>query len=273
MPNSNEISVPTVKSVTRPARTRVQPLGGTGKSVYIMAGLTGLSIIGAIMAHSYGKGGEVQLATNAPNATVILDSRFFQTDRSGVAHLEQRFPYGRRTLQITHPEYEPLSTTLNTGWLSSNSFSFHLNPIPLTLQINTRPGATISLNNQTAGSADSEGVFQKQGILPGDYDIKVELSGYTPFHLTEHLSPKFARIYAGLRPTAERVRAEQEQQQELAANSAKAQELLAAARREFASRQYSSALASVNEALRLEPNNTQAQQLKNQIAQTMNILK
>jgi hypothetical protein len=272
MPSPHELSVSPVASVAAPSRTRLPPLGGAGKSFYFLVGFTGLLIIGALLAHFYAKGGDVQIATNAPNASVVLDSTFAQTDRSGFARF-QRFPYGRRSLQVTHPEYEPLSTTLNRGWLSSNSFSFHLNPIPLTLQINTRPGATISLNNQTVGTADTDGVFQKQGIMPGDYDIKVDLSGYTPFHLAEHLSPKFARVYAFLRPTAERVRAEQEQQQQLAANAAQVQELLAAARREFTSRQYGSALASVNDALHLEPNNTQAQQLKDQIVQTMNILK
>src|SRR5271157_3142441 len=152
-------------SVTQPAlevkrpqpipRTRLQPIGGSGKSAYIMFICLALSIVGALASRSYSKGGIAYLATNAPGANIQVDGGLAgATNSSGSAEFG-RLPYGARPLQITHPDYEPLSTTISMGWLSGNRFSFQLKPVPLTLTVNTAPGAEVLLNGQSMGTANN----------------------------------------------------------------------------------------------------------------------
>lgn len=179
-------------------RTRLQPVGGSGKSVYVMLVLLALSLIGALAARSYSKGGTAYIACNAPAAFINVDGSFRgMTGPSGSAEFRS-LPYGARTLEIQQRDYEPLSTSITMGWLSKNRFSLQLKPLPLTLTIFTAPGADVQLNGQSVGTANNQGVFAKNDVMPGDYDIQVTLSGYTPFHVRRHLSPKFERLYAGL---------------------------------------------------------------------------
>jgi hypothetical protein len=234
-----------------------------------------LSIIGALASRSYSKGGMAYLATNAPGANIQVDGGFARagaTNASGSAEFG-RLPYGARSLQIIHRDYEPLSTTIGMGWFSGNRFSFQLKPIPLTLTVNTAPGAEVLLNGQSVGTANNQGAFVKAGVMPGDYDIQVTLAGYSPFHIRRHLSPKFEQMYAGLSVSQERVRQMQDEQRRTQENAAKVQQLLRTAQQQFNSRQYQAALAAVDEALKLEPGNAVAQQLKTRVVQTINILK
>ncbi len=231
-----------------------------------------LSIIGALASRSYSKGATAYITSNAPGANVRIDGNFDRTNPSGSAEFPG-LPYGLRSLQIGHPDYEPLSTSINMGWLSGNRFSFRLVPIPLTLTVNTAPGAEVLLNGQSVGTANNQGVFVKAGVMPGDYDIQVTLAGYSPFHIRRHLSPRFEQMYAGLNVSQERLLQMQEEQRRAQENAVKVQQLLGSARQQFNSRQYKAALGTVDEALKIEPGNAWAQQLKNQIVQTMNVLR
>jgi uncharacterized protein HemY len=109
--------------------------------------------------------------------------------------------------------------------------------------------------------------------MPGDYDIQVTLAGYSPFHIRRHLSPKLEQMYAGLNISQERVQQMQDEQRRGQENAVKVQQLLRTAQQQFNSRQYQAALAAVDEALKLEPGNVAAQQLKTRVVQTINILK
>ena len=254
-------------------RTRLQPIGGSGKSVYIMFICLALSIIGALASRSYSKGGMAYLATNAPGVNIQVDGGFAGTTNASGSAEFGRLPFGARSLQIIHQDYEPLSTTIVMGWFSGNRFSFKLKPIPLTLTVNTAPGAEVLLNGQSMGTANNQGAFVKAGVMPGDYDIQVTLAGYTPFRLRRHLSPKFEQMYAGLNISQDRVRQMQEEQRRAQENAVQVQQLLRTAQQQFNSRQYQAALAAVDEALKLEPGNVTAQQLKTRVVQTINILK
>jgi len=116
-------------------------------------------------------------------------------------------------------------------------------------------------------------VFVKTGVMPGDYEIQVTMAGYTPFHQTRHLSPRFEQVYAGLNISQQRIQQIQDEQRRAQENALKVQQLLRTAQQQFNSRQYQAALASVEEALKLEPENVGAQQLKTRVVQTINILK
>jgi hypothetical protein len=250
----------------------LQPIGGSGKSVYVVLICLTLSIIGAVASRSYSKGTTAYISSNAPGASVRVDGGFGRANSSGAAEFIG-LPFGTRSLAIEHGDYAPLSTSMSLGWLSGNRFSFHLTPIPLTLTVNTMPGAEVVLNGQSVGTANNQGAFVKTGVMPGDYDIQVTLAGYSPFQVRRHLSPKFEQMYAGLNISQEHLHQMQEEQRRAQENAGKVQHLLGSARQQFNSRQYQAALGTVDEALRIEPGNTGAQQLKNQIVQTMSILR
>ena len=263
---------PEVKRARPAPRTRLQPIGGNGKSVYVMGICLALSIIGAFASRSYSIGGTVYIASNAPLASVQLDGIFQSNSAAGSAEFHN-LPFGVRHLQIHDRDHEPLSTSISMGWLSSNRFSFHLTPIPLTLQVNTVPGAEVLLNGQNAGTANNQGVFVKPGLMPDDYDIQVTMAGYNPFHEKRHLSPRFEQVYVGLSVSQERIRQMQEEQRQAQENTAKVQQLLRTAQQQFSSRQYQAALTTVDDALKLDPENAGAQQLKTRVARTIDILK
>lgn len=254
-------------------RTRIQPAGGSGKSVYLAAILLVLSVLGAFASRSYGKGGTAYIRTNAPGAVIRLDSGFaIAADDSGAAQMIGT-PFGARTVNIASQDFEEFKTTLSVGWLSGNTFSLQLTPIPLTLTVNTMPAAEVLLNGQSAGSANSQGLFVKEGVTPGEYDIQVRLPGYNTFTQHRHLSPRFVQVFAGLNMSRERVEQIEQEQRRAQENASKVQQLMASARQKFNSRQYQAALASVEEALQIDPSNALAQQLKNQVVQTINILR
>ncbi len=272
MSSSASQPVPEVKPVQPIPRTRLQPIGGAGKSVYVVAVCLTLSIVGALTSRAYSKGGTAFIASNAPAANIQVDVSFRIASAAGSVEFPG-LPFGTRSLQIRDRDHEALSTIIPLGWLSSNHFSFQLTPIPLTLMINTVPGAEVLLNGQSAGVSNNQGVFVKAGVMPGDYDIQVTLAGHSPFHQKRHLSPKLERVFAWLNVSQERMQQMQEEQRHNQENAIKVQQLLGSARQQFNSRQYKAALASVDQALRIDPANSGAQQLKNQIVQTMNILR
>lgn len=263
---------PEVMVVQHSVRTRLTPIGGSGKSLYVMLVCLALSIAGALASRSYAKGGTAHITSNAPGVNIQIDGNFSTANASGSMEVAG-MPFGSRNLQIGNRDYRPVSTAISMGWLSDNRFSFQLTPIPLTLTVNSMPGAEVLLNGKSIGTANSQGVFIKTDVMPGDYDIQVTMSGYNPFHQTGHLSPPFQQVYAGLNVSRERIQQIQEEQQQAQANALKVQQLLRNAQQQFNSRQYQAALAGVEEALKLQPANADAQQLKTRIVQTINILK
>jgi hypothetical protein len=187
-----------VKPSQRISRTRHQSIGANRKSVYVVLICVTLCIVGALASRSYARGSMAFVFSNAPDASIQLDQGFGVTNASGFASVGP-LPYGAHSLRIVHRDYQPISTSISLGWLSGNRFSFQLIPIPLTLRINTMPGAQILLDDQSAGTANGQGVFIKPGVMPGYYRIQVRHAGYSPFILAQHLSPPVAQIDAGLK--------------------------------------------------------------------------
>lgn len=261
--------------INQKGRTRLEPIGGSGKSQRVMLLLLGLSLFGALVSRFYGGGASVHLTSNSPGAIVRLDGgRMSGTaDASGNADLLQ-VPYGSRSVEIIHPDYERFETAVSVSLLSANRFPFQLKPIPLTLTVNTIPGAEVSLNGQSQGNANSQGVFSKDGVNSGIYDILVTLPGYSSFSRARyHLSPASNSLDASLTISPERQRQMQEELQRELQGAERSRQLVIAARQQFNARQYEAALQSVDEALKIQPGNVEAQQLRSQVVQTMNILK
>jgi hypothetical protein len=129
------------------------------------------------------------------------------------------------------------------------------------------------LNGQNAGVANNEGAFVKENVMPGDYDIQVTLRGHAPFQIRRHLSPSSEQLYANLNITQERLQEMREEQRRAQEKATRAQQLIANAQQQFTLRQYRGALALIDQALQIEPENPNAKQLRNQIVETLKILK
>jgi hypothetical protein len=167
-------------------RTRLQPIGGHGKSIYVMLICLVLSIACALGAHSYSNGGAVHINHNASNARVFIDGSsttllVSPNDYRGV-------PFGTRTIQIVHEDFEPVTRSVHVGWLSENSFTFQLKPMVTILFVNTTPFAAIALDGQEAGTANNQGVFVRAGINAGMHTVGISLPGYSRFAGQVHLA-------------------------------------------------------------------------------------
>jgi PEGA domain len=261
----------------RSRRTRLELAGGRGKSLSIMLVLLGLSLVCALAGRAYSKGGHVRITSNVRRAMIQIDgNQMVPADATGAAEFAG-IPFGSRSVQIIPQgfpaEYQPLTTTIHEAWLSGNNFSFTLQPVPVDLRVQTVPGAQISLNGQSSGYANNQGIFQKQGLNPGEYDITVSAPGYNPFQARQRLRPPAHQVYAYLSMTAERQRQIQQEQRAAQEKAQRFELLLRNAHQQFVTRHYPGALATVDQALQLQPGDARAQQLKNQIVQTMRILR
>jgi hypothetical protein len=182
-------------------------------------------------------------------------------------------PYGARTIEILQGDFEPFTQTTSVGWLSSNTFAYQLRPKVTSLLIRTNPDAQVSLNGQPAGNANQQGVFMKEGVNAGVYEIEVSLPGFTTWREKLHLGSPRSEFWAGLNISRERQQQMEAQQQQAQQNRVRFEQLLNTAQGQFRARQYKPALASVDEALKLQPNEPRAERLRSQIQQTMSILK
>src|SRR5690349_2637639 len=67
------------------ARTRLEPLGGSGKSLYVALVCLGLSVVGALASRAYSKGGTAYITCNVPGAFMQVDGNSAVADASGAA--------------------------------------------------------------------------------------------------------------------------------------------------------------------------------------------
>ncbi len=253
-------------------RTRLKAPTSSGLSFRIALVSAVVLSLSAILAHWYGSGATATITCNAPGAHIVLNGYPNFADAGGNVELK-RLDYGSARLVIQHPDYEPLDTNVHLSWLGTNRFRYDLKPIPATVRIDTLPGATVYLNGREAGRANGQGRYLSGELSPGEYDIEVKLAGYSPYVEHRRLRAGSTQVWTNLNPTAERLRQVEAEQQKASENAAQVQRLFSAAQQRFASRQYNAALESVNQALRLDPANAGALQLRDQIVQTMSILK
>jgi hypothetical protein len=214
----------------------------------------------------YANGRTLTVRTNAPNAQVTLDGgRWTSVGPARVAAFE-KIPFGRREVAVTQPEYEPFSQVVSVGWFSfSPELQANLKPLPVELTVRTNAGAEVFLNNVSAGRAGQDGTFVRPDVIPGDYEIGVSLAGYTSWRAQTHLSPPSRTLWANLQITQEKVR-------EIEAKRAEVTRHIADARRAFAGRDYHGALGALNAALALNPENSEAKSMRDQVDQTLKIL-
>jgi hypothetical protein len=210
----------------------------------------------------YTRGVTVTVATNAPHAIINID----HLGRIGPTASFDKIPYGKRYIQVSHPEYEPFALQLSLGWFSFNPHvRAELKPRPVELTIQTAPGAEVFLSGASIGRAGPNGVLKRSDVVPGDYKIDVKLGGYTEWSIREHLGPPKQTLLAYLQPSPERLR-------EIEINRAQVAHYIGEARRHFSARNYQAAVVALNQALELEPENGEAKYLRDQLDQIMKIL-
>jgi hypothetical protein len=231
---------------------------------WILGGVVLLILLSLVSCIS-SQGADIYIHTNVPDATISLDGRPSTGDNTVAAF--RGIPHGERQLEITHRDYQPLRDAVHHGWFSNHNLTYQLNPIPISLVVNTTPRAEVLLNNSTVGHADQEGHFQKDNLVGGSYQIRLREAGYLELSYAIEIHPfqqNVVNAYLTISPG--RQRQIEENRQEITS-------LLRTAQQQFANRQYSSALASVDAALKLDPSNGEAAGFRARIVETMNILK
>jgi len=210
----------------------------------------------------FSRGATISVSSNVPDAIVELDGR---STRGGTVQFSG-VPFGERRLALSHSDYEPAQQLVNVGWFTGHAIRVEMKPLMVRLTVRTEPGAELLLNGNLLGAADSRGHFEKPDVLPGEYRLSVRLPGYTEWSGTLRLRPTEQGVDAPLQITPERQRQIEEKRAEM-------DRLLRVAQSQYTIRQYAAALQTVESALRIDPRNGLAQQLKERIVQTMNILK
>ncbi len=244
------------------ARSEKKPI----TSFRCMLAAVGTLLVMIFICRMYANGVSLTVETNVPGAQVALDdnSRWLESG-SRVASFE-KIPFGRRQLVVSHPDYESSFQVVSVGWFSfSPRARADLKPRPVELTIRTTPNAEVFLNGVSAGRAGEDGVFFKPDVVPGEYQIGVRLSGYTQWNTQGRLRPPNRQFWASLQMSPEKLLEIQE-------NRAKIVQHIGEARRLFGARDYQGALAALGAALTIDPQNSEARSLREQVEQTMKIL-
>lgn len=242
----------------------MQVPGLKGKSSHWM--LVAVSLLSALALWSWlrSKGGELLVQTNVPSANVTIDGRGMPADSSGAARFQ--LPFGTRQLQLYHPDYFEVTQSVNLGWLSGSAVQVNMQPRPVRLTLRSQSGAEVLLDDKSLGRADANGYFERDGLTPGQHKVTVRLEGYFQRAEALRLRPPEQQLELYLTITPERQRQIEVARQEI-------YNRIRSARTLFSSREYQAAVQQVEGALKLDPENVEARQLRDRIVETMNILK
>lgn len=230
---------------------------------WILGGVT-LLILLSLLSCISSQGADIYIRTNVLGAAIRLDNQVLGSDNN--ATVFRKIPHGDRQLQITHRDYQPLSNIVHHEWFSNHNLIFQLVPAPVRLTVNTTPGAEVLLDNSSLGHADQQGHFQQDNLVAGTYQIRLKEAGYLDASATIEIHPPQHNVNGYLTMSPGRQRQIEENRQEITS-------LLRTAQQQFANRQYSSALASIDAALKLDPSSGEAAGFRARIVETMNILK
>jgi hypothetical protein len=227
-------------------------------------------IVGAVLfvwgAFSLGfsQGTTVVVTTTAPEAVVRLDGAA-GTSLSPTSWRFERVPFGDRQVVATHRDFLTRTTELDVGIFGDRDLMLEMERRKIRLTLNTVPGAEVFLNGQSYGNADQAGVFVNAEVPAGDYQIAIRQTGYEDRGFPAQLHESVESLRVMLDMTAEK-RAEISRQRE------QAFELLLQADTQYGRRLYQSALDSVQESIRINPEDSRAHRLRERIVETMKIL-
>lgn len=207
----------------------------------------------------YSGGTTVSVKCNVPEAFVGIDGSQLGSI------VATNVPYGVRNIQARHGSYFPVDMQHDVGWFTGHSVQLSLQPKPIRLVVQTEPGASVELDGQILGTADPRGVFLKEPVLPGKHTLKASLSGYDSAEANIEFTPPVFHWNLGLRISREHAQQLERDREESAALVVRSRDL-------FGKRQYHDALAAAERSLKLNSNNFEAQQLRDKIKETMQLL-
>ena len=229
-----------------------------------MLGCSAVLLVASALFWLHSRGIDLRVTSNA-EAQLAVDDNFVGIVKPNSPLVLKDVPFGKRTLRFQNSDYETLVESVPVGWLLNHSFQAQLQPRHVRLRVNTAPKAEVIVDGASAGFADSNGAFTKEGFTAGVHQVVIRLSGYSDWTLRGNFRPEEARVNAYLQVNPEKAREVADQRQ-------KVNLLIAQGRSRFAARQYQPALQSLEEALRIDPSNAEAQALRNRVQETLKIL-
>jgi hypothetical protein len=261
-----------VKDISGAVRPDGQGRGGPHGRLHIPSVRSERWILGCVsvlLALSFytwlsSSGADIYIHTNVSGAQVKVDDKS-DVSNGGTTPF-RAMPFGLRQVQVMHVDYEPAVVSFQNGWFSGRNLTLNMNPLPVRLIVQTAPAAEVLFDNVPLGHADANGRFETNGIFPGAHQVLVRQPGFLDWAQRLEIHPPELRISAYLVISPERQRHIEESRQQVDG-------FLRTAQQQFLARQFSSALAAVTDALRLDPNNHEALTLRDRIEQTMKILK
>ena len=178
---------------------------------------------------------------------------------------------GTHLLTVSYPGFDSWSKPISLGWFEMThplNVTLQVPSFPLTVQTNPA-GADVQLDMHDAGISNARGYLVIQKVPRGQHMITVLLNGYPTRASTLWVSgPSSIRIdlAAALNSVSST------NSQGSATSNVEAQQWLARAKTQYQGGDFSGAIQSCDSALRLNPSDAEAAQLKSKIQETMKIL-
>lgn len=224
-------------------------------------------------------GVELDLTTEPGGAEVVLDGKPLRTpsNQAGVLVLPH-LTHGTHTLRLTHPGFGDWSQSVDLGYFEVSHPLRAALPVPsFPLTVLTNPaGAKVQLDSQDAGTTGAEGSLVIQNVARGQHRLTVSLGGYpsrsSTVWIEEPLSIRLDLVDTAVPSESGGQRGSEPADTNPSRSTAEVEQWLSRAENQFQQADYRSAVQSCDAALRIEPSNAKATQLKAKIEETMKIL-
>lgn len=230
-------------------------------SAKVLASVAAVVVVLLSAAGWYMWGVELDLVTDPGGAGVMLDGKpVGRTIGEGGSLVLPHLAHGTHSLSLTRPGFDEWAQPVALGWFQLSYPLKVVLPVPtfpLTV-ITVPPGAKVQFDGQDAGTTGPDGTLVIPRASRGQHLVTVAAQGYPAWSNS-------VSIAAPLSIRADLAAAAAAAQQEVASHLGRAQML-------YQQRQYQAAIAECDTALRLDPSNQEAANLKSQVQQTMSIL-
>jgi hypothetical protein len=233
----------------------------------IGAGFAVLLLLAFILFH-YGNGVKLEVNTVPPGATILIDKQYAgvsdpQSGEFSLEHVTRQM----HSLEITSFGYQPSTQSLAIGGFEgSHPVSVKLALLNYPVTVSTAPASShVAVDGKDMGVTGENGLLLIPQVDRGNHQFSISHEGYRT--VTANIDIVSRREFRfDLMSEAEAARQEaQAHQQEVASHLDRARAL-------FRQTQYQDAINECDAVLKIDPSNSAATTLKNQIEQTRKIL-
>lgn len=230
-------------------------------SAKVVGSVVAVIVLLVAAATWFALGVKLDLVSNPAGAEVALDGKpVGATTVPGGVIVLSHLARGSHILSLSYPGFDTWSQSVSLGWFElAHPLRVSLQVPAFPVSVQTNPGgADVQLDAHDVGVSNTSGLLVIQKVPRGQHMITAVLNGYPSRTSTFWVGgPSSVRI--DLAAAAATIDAE------VQSHIQRAQEL-------YQQRQFDSAIAECDEALRLAPTSDQAAKLKAQIQQTKSIL-